>query len=120
MEVKRWITWKGRRLPIGQDGKIIKLNQDQVDALKNRKSFIDYGIDGVLATGAELKYANSKYRKINNIKKAYQKRKEVFPEKLDDYWKEEKRNRNEVQTKYNIEVEKYKQSVWGQIRILDK
>ena len=80
MEIKKWVTWKGRRLPIGQDGKIIKLNQDQVNVLKNRKSFVDYGVDDVLATKTELKYANSKYRRINDIKKSYQKRKEVLPE----------------------------------------
>lgn len=119
-EVKRWVTWKGRRLPIGSDGKTLQIKQEQADALKSRESFIDYGIDGVLDKKTELRYANSSYRRINDIKKAYQKRKETFPEDLGDYWQQEKSKRDEIQAKYNQEVEKYKKSIWGQIQILDK
>ena len=119
-EVKRWVTWRGRRLPIGSDGKILQIKQEQADALKSRDSFIAYGMDGVVDKRIELRYADSSYRRINDIKKAYKKRKEAFPENLNDYWQEEKRKRDEIQAKYNQEVEKYKKSVWGQIQILDK
>lgn len=111
----RWITWRGRRLPIGADGKILKVEQEQVNNLKSKSSFVSYGTDNMLDAKRDLRVTNSHYRKVNNIKKSYEKKGKVYDDL--DYWKETKKLRDEAQNKYDEEIKKYKNTVWGQINI---
>lgn len=37
IRIKRWITYKGKRLPIGEDGKILKISKDDIENMKKKK-----------------------------------------------------------------------------------
>lgn len=37
IRIKKWITYKGKRLPIGEDGKILKISKDDIENMKKKK-----------------------------------------------------------------------------------
>lgn len=108
IEIVRWITWRGRRLPIGKDGKIIKKanNNSISDKLKKIAK------DDKDRTEKDSNYFNSltkeeqdKYLDNNGVYKDAVKRKNIYEKEIEKVLQENPIN-NEIlrkMAKYSID-----------------
>lgn len=61
----RWITWRGKHLPIGEDGKIIKFSKEDLETIKARGK-LRMELDEYPSNSAKAFHLQEKYKDYVN------------------------------------------------------